>query len=120
MQQPNFYLETQSILHQAHLSEEERRVRLLVGDQAAQLRPANTQKLYLPKQNEFMNWCMTQAYPFPHITVTSGKLLRFLANEVIGRDRRQSGKKRKIDASENNEITGKLTIWKKNKIDICL
>jgi hypothetical protein len=112
-QQTNVHHQTQVLLHQAHLAEEERRVRLSVGDVAAQLRPENTQKLYLPKQDEFMNWCIAQAYP--SMTVTSGKLLKFLHDEVIGRERRPCGKKRKIETTQNKQITGKLTKKVKSK-----
>jgi hypothetical protein len=55
-------------------------------------RAKNTDKNYIPKQQEFINWALRSNYN-DHDTVTEAKLLSFLEEEVIHRSLRKKGKK---------------------------
>jgi hypothetical protein len=55
-------------------------------------RAKNTDKNYIPKQQEFVDWALRSEY-HDRETVTEAKLLSFLEEEVIRRPLRRRGKR---------------------------
>ncbi|KAL3702058.1 hypothetical protein R1sor_020080 [Riccia sorocarpa] len=72
---------------------------------AQEIRPENTNRAYVKKQREFIEWCNKKEGFEDGCIVTPGKLHLFLVEEVIGRERRN--KKRD---NEQRKVIGKATI----------
>ena len=71
-------------------------------------RPKNTDKNYIPKQDEFIAWALESNYP-DRDTVTETKLMSFLEEQVIHRPLRRRGKK--ALAAEEVELDEQVLKW---------
>lgn len=79
-------------------------IRQSIHAEAQDARPNNTQATYLPKQREFLHFCDRSFHgSADKYIVTGGKLLVFLQTEVVGRNRKSRGRKRKSMEEEVEE-----------------
>jgi hypothetical protein len=97
-----------AIDHDLFLSRRDQANAVSILEMTLQARAKNTDKNYIPKQQEFIDWTIKSNY-HDRDTVTEAKLLSFLNEEVVHRSLRKKGKK--ALAADEVELNDQVLKW---------
>jgi Centromere DNA-binding protein complex CBF3 subunit, domain 2/Transcriptional activator of glycolytic enzymes len=97
-----------AIDHDLFLSRRDQANAVSILEMTLKARAKNTDKNYIPKQQEFIDWTIKSNY-HDRDTVTEAKLLSFLNEEVVHRSLRKKGKK--ALAADEVELDDQVLKW---------